>query len=97
MGLGKTGASCKDQHDSGIGSCGFASFVKILKTPRIASPRLLLGVIVASPGMLPAALDHIAFLPRQTALRFVECKRPRWGPEPEFGNISDEALGNRIT
>lgn len=32
MGLGKTGASCEDQHDSGIGSCGLASFVKILKT-----------------------------------------------------------------
>ena len=42
---------------------------------RIASPRLLLGVTVASPGMLPAALDRIALLRRQTALRFVECKR----------------------
>ena len=65
--------------------------------PRIASPRLLLGVTVASSGMLPAAFDRIAFPRWQTAIRFVECKRWKCGPEAKFGNISDDALGNRIT
>ena len=32
MGLGKTGASGEDQHDSGIDSCGLASFVQIFKS-----------------------------------------------------------------
>ncbi len=74
-----------------------AIFLGQVLSPRIASPRLVLGVIVASPGMLPAALDCIAFLRRQTGFRFVECKRWKWGPKAEFGNISDEAFGNRIT
>ena len=47
---------------------------------RIASPRSLLGVIVAAPGMLPAAFDCIAFPRRRFALRFVERKRPNYGP-----------------